>query len=335
MMMLQNWKTIRDALKAIALPAVATLGISLAAAGGSFAQNYPSKLIKLVVPLSAGSPMDVLARIVAPALSSRLNQTIIVENRSGGGTTIGTKIVARAAPDGHTLLFASAGHTLGPALTKNLGYDPIKDFAPIATVGSGSWVLVVPSSLPIRSVQELVTHAKANPGKLHWGFGCNAGPHLLGQLFILATGIEVNRVPYRSGADAVPDVLGGRVDMNFGTAENLLPLVLEGKLRALVVTSEMRNHNLPNVPTMIEAGFPRLTRGFWAGLLAPAGTPADIVKRLNSEINASLATSEMKTRLMKVGVEPKIGSPQEFASLIVDEIETWKAAAKSAGIVPE
>ena len=334
-MMFRNWKTIRGGLNAIALLAVATLGVCLLAAAGSFAQTYPSRLIKLVVPLSAGSPIGILARIVAPALASRLKQTVIVENRSGGGAMIGTNTVARAPPDGHTLLFASAAHTLGPVLTKNLGYDPIKDFAPIAMVGSGSWVLVVPSSVPILSVQELVAHAKTNPGKLNWGFGRNAGPHLLGELFVLATGMEVNRVPYRSGADAVPDVLGGRIDMNFGGTENLLPLVLEGKLRALVVTSEMRNHHLPNVPTMIEVGFPRLTRSFWAGLLAPARTPADIVKRLNSEINASLATSEMKTNLMKVGVEPNIGSPQEFASLIVDEIETWKAAAKSAGIVPE
>ena len=155
-------------------------------------------------------------------------------------------------------------------------------------------------------MKELIAHAKANPGKLNWGFGRNAGPHLLGELFVLATGIDVNRVPYRSGADAVPDMLGGRVQMNFGTIEGLSQLVQEGKLRALVVTGETRSPTLPDVPTMKEAGFPHLTRGFWAGLLAPAGTPADIVTRLNTEINATLATSEMKSSLMKVGVEPKV-----------------------------
>jgi tripartite-type tricarboxylate transporter receptor subunit TctC len=334
-MTIPTWKRLSHTLAVIALPVFAALGVSLVAVGASSAQTYPSKLIKFVVPLSAGSPVDVIARIVAPALSSRLKQTVIVENRPGGGTTLGTKAVAAAAPDGYTLLFASATHTLGPALIKNPGYDPVKDFAPIATVGSGSWVLVVESSVPVQSVKELIALAKANPGKLNWGFGRNAGPHLLGELFVLATGIDVNRGPYRSGADAVPDMLGGRVQMNFGTIEGLSQLVQEGKVRALVVTGEMRSDSLPEVPTMKEAGFPSLTRGFWAGLLAPAGTPADIVNRLNAEINAALSTSEMKASLMKVGVAPTPGSPQHFASLIVDEIEAWKLAAKVAGIVPE
>ena len=332
---MRNWKHVRDRTHSIAVLACAALGMSLIASGASYAQSFPSKVIKFVLPLSAGSPIDVIARIVAPALSSRLKQSVIVENRPGGGTTVGTRAAATAEPDGYTLLFASATHTLGPALIKNPGYDPIKDFAPIATIGSGSWVLVVTPPVPAQSVQELIAHAKANPGKLNWGFGRNAGPHLLGELFVLATGIDVNRVPYRSGADAVPDMLGGRVQMNFGTIENLAPLVQEGKLRALAVTGETRSYTLPDVPTIKEAGFPQLTRGFWAGLLAPAGTPADIVTRLNTEINAALATSEMKSSLIKVGVEPKGGSPQDLAALIGDEVEAWKTAAKSAGIVPE
>jgi tripartite-type tricarboxylate transporter receptor subunit TctC len=332
---MRNWKHIRGVLASIALPAFAAVGVSLTAVSASLAQTYPSKLIKFVVPLSAGSPVDVIARIVAPALSTQLKQTVIVENRPGGGTTLGTKAVATAAPDGYTLLFASATHSLGPALLKNPGYDPLKDFAPIATVGSGSWVLVVSPSVPAYSVMELITHAKANPGKLNWGFGRNAGPHLLGELFVLATGIDVNRVPYRSGADAVPDMLGGRVQVNFGTIEGLSQLVREGKLRALVVTGETRSPSLPDVPTMTEAGFPHLTRGFWVGLLAPAGTPAEIVDRLNTEINATLAMSDIRASLMKAGVEPRGGSPQDLASLIADEVEAWKAAAKSAGIVPE
>ena len=332
---MRNLKHVRDLTHSIAVLAFAALGTSLIASSTSYAQRFPSKVIKFVLPLSAGSPIDVIARIVAPALSSRLKQSVIVENRPGGGTTVGTRAAATAEPDGYTLLFASATHTLGPALIKNPGYDPIKDFAPIATIGSGSWVLVVTPPVPAQSVQELIAHAKANPGKLNWGFGRNAGPHLLGELFVLATGIDVNRVPYRSGADAVPDMLGGRVQMNFGTIENLAPLVQEGKLRALAVTGETRSYTLPDVPTLKEAGFPQLTRGFWAGLLAPAGTPADIVTRLNTEINAALATPEMKSSLIKVGVEPKGGSPQDLAALIGDEVEAWKTAAKSAGIVPE
>src|SRR3954454_5925403 len=244
-MTIPTWKRVRDTLGAIFSPAFAAVGVSLVVVGASSAQTYPSKLIKFVVPLSAGSPIDVIARIVAPALSSRLKHTVIVENRPGGGATIGTKSVASAAPDGYTLLFASATHTLGPALLKDPGYDPVKDFAPIATVGSGSWVLVVAPSVPAQSLQELIAHAKANPGKLNWGFGRNAGPHLLGELFVLATSIDVNRVPYRSGADAVPDMLGGRVAMNFGTVEGLSPLVRERKLRALVVTGQTRSASFP------------------------------------------------------------------------------------------
>jgi tripartite-type tricarboxylate transporter receptor subunit TctC len=332
---MRSWKPIRNALRLIASLTLAAASASLLLAGSSSAQPYPSKVIKVVLPLSAGSPIDVIARIVAPALSSRLAQTVIVENRPGGGTTIGIKAVAGAAPDGYALLFAAATLTLGPALIKDPGFDPIKDFTPIAMVGSGSWALVIPPSVPARTVQELVAYAKANPGRLNWGFGRNAGPHLLGELFVLATGINVNRVPYRSGADAIPDMLGGRVQMNFGGIENLAPLVREGKLRALVVTGEARSPSLPDVPTMTEMGFPRLTRGFWAGLLAPAGTTADIVNRLNAEINASLATPEIRDALIKVGVEPRGGSPHAFGSLIADEVEAWKTAAKAAGILPE
>jgi tripartite-type tricarboxylate transporter receptor subunit TctC len=327
--------TWRQVVVAFALPMLTAAVMSLSASSDASAEPYPSRVIKFIVPLAAGSPIDVIARLLAPALSARLGQPVVVEDRPGGGTTIGTKAVAAAAPDGYTLLFASASITIGPALTRNLGYDPVKDFAAVATVGSGSWVLVVAPSVPVTSVKELIAYAKANPRKLNWGFGRHAGPHLLGELFLLATGIEVNRVPYRSGAQALPDMLGGRVDMNFGTIDNLMPLIREGKLRALAVTSERRDRDLPDVPTMIECELPRLTRGFWTGLLAPAGTPAAIVGRLNAEVNASLATTELQAGLMNVGVVPKAGSPRDFAAQMTDEIEAWKAAAKSAGIEPE
>jgi tripartite-type tricarboxylate transporter receptor subunit TctC len=322
-------------LRSIASATIAANLISQCAPSISAAQAYPNKTIKLVLPLPAGGPMDALARIVAPALSSRLKQTIIVENRPGGGATIGARAVANAPPDGYTLLFASATHTLGPVLLKNPGYDPINDFTPIGQVGIGSWVLVVEPSVPAKSVPDLVAHAKANPWALNWGFGRNAGPHLLGELFVLSTGIDVNKVPYRSGADAIPDMLGGRVQMNFGTVEALSPLVQEGKLRALAITGETRSDSLPGVPTMKEAGFPELTRGFWAGFLAPGGTPIDIVRKLSAELNVTLATPEMKASLMKVGVAPRGGSPESLALLIAGEVEAWRRAAKAAGIIPE
>src|ERR1043166_2717932 len=198
-----TWKHVRDALSTIVAPAFAVAGVSLTAVAVSSAPTYPSKLIKLVVPLAAGGAPDVIARLIAPSLSSRLGQAVIVENRPGGGSTIGTKAVAIAAADGYTLLFVGVNHTLGPALTKSLDYDPVNDFAPIGTVGSGSWVLVVPPSVPARSVKELVAYAKANPGKLNLGYGVNAGPHLVGEMFLLATGIDVARISYKSATQAI------------------------------------------------------------------------------------------------------------------------------------
>jgi tripartite-type tricarboxylate transporter receptor subunit TctC len=276
-----------------------------------------------------------MARLTATALSSRLGQPIIVENRAGGGGTIASKAVATAAPDGYTLLFVGLNHVFAPSMSKSLDYDPIKDFAPVATVGTGSYTLVVAPSVPAKSVKELVAYAKLSPGSLNWGFGTATGPHMLGEMFLAATGMDVARISYKSGPQAIPDILGGRIHMNFGVTVNFLPLIHDGKLRPLAVTSEARDRELSDVPTMTESGLPRLTRGFWSGLLAPAGTPTEIVNRINAEINASLATSEMAISLRRLGFEPKVTSPQGFAALLTDEIEAWTAVAKAAGIEPQ
>ena len=330
-----SWKHTRCTFGTTVVSAIAALGMCLIAVGPSSAQSYPSRLIKFIVPLTPGSPIDVMARLTAHHLASRLGQNVIVENRPGGGGMTGTKAVATAAPDGYTLLFAGVNHTLSPAVFKGLNYDPVKDFAPIATVGTGSWVLVVVPSVPARSVHELVAYAKANPGRLNWGFGVNTGPQLLGEMFKTASGINVANISYKGGAQVVPDMLGGRIQMNIATTATLLPLIRQGELRALAVTSEARSPDLPDVPTMIESGFPRLTLGLWGGLLAPAGTPAGIIRKLNAEINASVTSSEMDASMVKLGFAPKVGSPQDFAALIVNEIEAWGRAAKSAGINPE
>jgi tripartite-type tricarboxylate transporter receptor subunit TctC len=184
-------------------------------------------------------------------------------------------------------------------------------------------------------VQELVAYAKAHPDTLNWGYGINTGPHFLGEMFKLETGIKVNNISYKGGAQVLPDMLGGRIQMNFATTSTLLPLIRDGKLRALAVTSEARDPELPDVPTMAEQGLPRLTRGFWAGLLAPAATPAPIVNRLNAETDAALKSPAMAANLTKLGFEPKATSPQDLKALIADEIETWSQVAKSAGIKPE
>ncbi len=328
-------KRVRHTLAGFVMPAVVAAGAILFYTGASSTEIYPNKPIKLVLPLPAGSVIDTMARLTASALSTRLGHPVIVENRAGGGGTIATKAVATAAPDGYTLLFVGLNHVFAPSMSKTVDYDPIKDFTPIATVGTGSYTLVVTPSLPIRSVQELVAYAKANPGKLNWGFGLATGPHLFGEMFLAETKINVARISYKSGTQVIPDLLGGRVHMNIGVTANFLPLIHEGKLRAIAVTSEARDRDLPDVLTMTESGLPRLTRGFWSGLLAPAGTPVAIVNRLNAEINASLATPEMKASLVALGFEPKTGSPQDFAALLADEIVTWTAAAKAAGIVPQ
>jgi tripartite-type tricarboxylate transporter receptor subunit TctC len=327
-------RSLAETVRWFGAPVMFAAGVSLIAVCAASAQNYPSKPIKLILPLGAESPINAMARLAAPALSSRIGQPVIVDNRPGGGGTIGTREVLRGAPDGYTLLFAGVNHVFAPSLSKTVGYDAIGDFAPIATVATGAWILVVAPSVPARSVKELIDYAKANPGKLNWGFGQATGPHLFGELFLAETGIDVAKISYRVGPQAVPDMLDGRIQINIGAIPALLPLIQEGKLRALAVSSEARSTDLPDVPTMIESGFPRLTRGAWSGLLGPAKTPSTIVNRLNSEINASLATPELKTSLMKLGFEPKIGSPKDFAAFLREEIDAWGKAARAAGIEP-
>ena len=309
--------------------------MSFAVFGSCSAQSYPSKPMRFVLPLASGSPIDAIARLITPTLSSRLGQPVIVENRAGGGGTIATKAVANASSDGYTLLFTGINLVIAPSLLKSADYDPVKDFSPIATVGTGSWTLVVTPALPAISVKELVAYAKANPKKLNWGYGLATAPHLYGEMFLAATGIDVARVPYKSGPQSIPDILGGRVHMNFGVTANFLPLIQDGKLRPLAVTSEFRDRNIPDVPTMIESGLPRLTRGFWAGLLAPRAVSSSVINRLNAETNASLEQAEIKTNLARLGFQPKITSPNEFAAFITEESGAWSAAAKAGGIVPE
>jgi tripartite-type tricarboxylate transporter receptor subunit TctC len=336
--MINVMRTRRNACRLMA----ALLG-SAAAAGGAplvfnaaaMAQTYPARPIRIIVPLGGGSAIDVIARLTAQALASRLGQTVFVENHPGGGGAIGTREAMRALSDGYTLLFVGLNHVFAPAAEKVVDYDPVKDFAPIGTIATGSWVLVVAESVPVKSMKELVAYAKSHPGKLNWGFGLGTGPHLYGELLKAETGIEIAEISYKSGPQAITDMLGGRIDMNVGVIGTFLPLLRDGKLRALVVTGEARDPDLPDVPTMAEAGYPRLTRGFWSGLLAPAGTPAEIVNRLNREISAIAQSPAMKASLRRLGFAPKTGSPEEFAALISDEIGVWQGAAKLAGLAPK
>jgi tripartite-type tricarboxylate transporter receptor subunit TctC len=295
------------------------------------AQPYPSKLIKIVAPYTPGSPNDVMARLLAQELQARLGQPIIIDNRPGGGTTIGTKAVAAANPDGYTLLFSSSSLVIDPALNKKVDYDPLQDFAPIATVTTTSWVLAVSPELPVKSVSELAAYTKMNPRKVSFGFARGTASQLVGDRFKVLTGSDITDVPYKGGAAALPDFLGGRIQMLLPTPATSLSLIRDGEMRALAITSATRSPDLPDVPTMIECGLPELTLDFWAGMLAPAGTPPAVVEMLNAAINASLQSPDMKASMAKLGFEAKIGSSREFAAFIAEELPRWADIVKSSG----
>jgi len=325
---------IRQAIVASAVTA-ALLCVPLGQAG---AQNYPTRLIKLIVPGPPGGPSEIVVRTLAERLSSSLHQTVIVENRPGGANgTIGAQSVARAEPDGYTLLYSIPGPmVVAPAVYKNLDYDPVKSFAPVATVFTSPQMLTVNPAVPARTVQEFIAHAKANPGKINYASpGYGSQPHLLGEMFRLMTGVDLLHVPYRGPGLAVQDLLGGQVQMEFETLPILLPHVEAGKLRALAIADATRNAQLPDVPTTAEAGLPQLQATFWSGILAPAGTPKSVVDRLNGAINDILRSQDIEAILARMSAKPKIGTPQEFSAFVAAESQKWTAVVNAAGIKAE
>jgi tripartite-type tricarboxylate transporter receptor subunit TctC len=317
------------------LSVIVAVGLIIPIAGVATAQSYPARLIKLVVPVPPGAGTDVMARLMADRLSASLRQPIIVENITGGaGGTIGARAVARANPDGYTLLFTAPGPLVtAPAIYKNIGYDPVKSFAPVATIMTSPQLLTVHAAVPVSSVQELVTYARSNPGKISFasgGFGTQ--PHLLGEMFRLMNRIDIVHVPHRGSAAAITNVVAGQVQMYFENIPGLLPHVEDGKLKALAVADQTRSPQLPDVPTTAESGFPTLQGTYWAGILAPAGTPVSIVDGLNAAINDILMSKELEAHLAKVSAKPKIGSPRDFANFMAAETRTWTEVIDSAGI---
>jgi tripartite-type tricarboxylate transporter receptor subunit TctC len=298
------------------------------------AQSYPVKPIKLIVPYTPGSPVDVLARVVTQQVSARLGQGIVIDNRPGAGTTLGTKMAASAEPDGYTLLIGATSFILSFSLYQNLDYDA-RSFVPVAMLAHSPQVLVIAPSVPAATVAEFVAYAKAHPGRLNFGFGLGTLPHILGESFKVVTGTEIASIPYKGGAQAVTDMLGGRIDMIFGTTATLLPLIQQGKITALAVTTQNRSKDLPGVPTMIESGLPQLALIFSAGLLAPAGTPGEIIARLNAEINEAMRAPELEASMAKLGFEPQIWSPQEYAAFLAEEVRRWPPIVKAAGVKAE
>jgi tripartite-type tricarboxylate transporter receptor subunit TctC len=314
----------------------ALLGLAMAC-GAAQAQEYPAQTIKLIVPFTAGGPVDALARVVAQHLQNRVGQSVIVENRSGGGTTIAAKSVAAASPDGYTLLVIGPNIAYYPALFPNLDFDPAKGLAPVATLVTWSHLIAVAPSVPANTIPELVTYAKANPGKLAFGFGLATMPHIIGETFKQATGIDIIDVPYRGGEQARADLLGGRVHINIAPVPQLLQLIRDGKMRALAYTGPQRSPDLPDVATMAESGYPQV--GFnpdvWMGILAPAGTPAAVIDRLNRDVNATLKSEEMAPALKRFGYEAKITTPAEFGTFLAGELQKWPPILKATGLKPQ
>jgi tripartite-type tricarboxylate transporter receptor subunit TctC len=299
------------------------------------AQSYPTRAVKIISPVTAGSPVDALVRVVAQHVQPHLGQSVIIENRPGGGLSIGAKAVAVAEPDGYTLLSLSNGHHFG--LTPNAGYDPLKSFTPVATLAEWNHVLVVRPDFPAKTVQELIAYAKANPGKVKFGFGVSTPPQIVGETLKILTGADIASVPYRGGAPAVTDMLGGRIDMNFGTTATLLPLIHEKKVRAIAFTGVKRSADLPDVPTMMESGVPEL--GFnpdnWTSIAAPAGTPAIVIDTLRLAINRALKSAELMANFRKLGFDTLIKEPRDLSAFMVSEAQKWPPIVKAAGLLPE
>jgi tripartite-type tricarboxylate transporter receptor subunit TctC len=296
------------------------------------AQSYPDRPIKVIAPFTPGSPNDVVARLIAAPMSVQLGQSVVIDNRPGGGTSIGVKAAMTADPDGYTLLFSnSPTHFIAPLVNKTFTYDPLKDFVPIAMAASGGLILVIAPEVPAKTLQEFIAYAKANPGKLNFGFGQGTLPQLVGEMFKLTAGVDIANIPYKGGIQAVTDMLGGRVQMNIGTISTLAPLVRQGKLRALAITSATRNAELPDVPTMAESGLPEVASVSTYGLFGPAGLPADVVARLNAAVNESLKSEELRAAIRRIGFEPHFGSPEDFTKLMASEMKVWIPIVKKTG----
>lgn len=313
------------------LTAMFTFSLSAAA----YSQPYPTKPIKLVAPFPAGGPVDVMARLVAQLISVKVGQ-VVVENRPGVGGTLGARAVANAEPDGYTLLFASST-TLGvsPQLYKNVDYDPVRSFAPIALISKAPFVLVVNPKIPVRTVQELIAYAKANPGKLNFGFPSGTLPQLTGELFKLRTGIDIAFIPYKGAANTITDILSGQIDLAFEPAPVLLAHIHDAKVRPLAITSLTRSAQLPDVPTLDESGVSGFASISWTGVVAPAGTSVRIIDMLNAAINAELRSNELQTTLIRLGAEPKAGSPRDFAEFIAAEVPKWAEVVNLSGMKPD
>ena len=298
-----------------------------------FAQPYPSKPIHLIVPFPPGGPTDIVGRLVGQKLSEGIGQPVVVENRPGAGGTVGSTAAAKSAPDGYTLLYGSTSTlAIAPSLYRNIAYDPQKSFAPISLVSSGPILIAVNAQVPAKTLKEFIDLAKKQPGKMSYSSGGNGTPpHLAGELFKAIAGVDLLHVPYKGGGPAINDVAGGQVQAVFEGQVALLPHLQSGRIRALAITGAKRNPALAQVPTVAEAGLPQYDANFWSGLVAPAGTPAETISKLNAVLVKALQSPEVRETLTRQGLEPAGNSPQQFAAHISAEMDKWAAVVKKSG----
>ena len=315
------------------MKAACALVLGLVFSSASFAQTYPSRPIRMVVPLSPGGFADVPTRMLLPRLSAALGKQVYVENKAGAGGTIGADAGAKSAPDGDTLLVTATPHVISAHLYRTLPYDSLKDFAPVAMFGSGPYALVVnPRRLPVASVRELIAAAKTSPGKIDYASSGNgSAQHLVSALFNAMAGIELNHVPYKGSGPAMQDLLGGQVPVSFAGIPNVISAVKAGKLRALAVSTPKRWSELPDVPTVAEAGIAGFEATLWLGLAAPAGTPAEIINRIYAETAMALQDPELQQSFRAAGVNATPMNPQEFGAFIRAEYEKWGKVVRDTG----
>lgn len=305
-------------------------------ATGSIAQSYPTRPIRLVVPLAPGGTNDTLARLISDRLAARLGQQVVVDNRPGANSVIGSALVARANPDGHTLLMIGAGHATNPSLHRSLPYDTERDFAPVGVVAGGPYLMVIPPVIPAKTVKEFVAWANARPGQLSFGSASMGSPtHLAGELFNIATGTEILHVPYKGGSALLPDLVSARLAMTFSSISTVRSNMQAGRLRPLAVSTLKRSEFLPDVPTFSESGYPSVEINAWYGLFTTAKTPSASVQRLNAVLRETLAEPAVREAFLKQGLDPQPTTVEEFQKLVAAEIVKWAKVVRSAGIKPE
>jgi tripartite-type tricarboxylate transporter receptor subunit TctC len=315
---------------------LAAAAVALVAGCQAAAQSYPSRPIKIIVPATTGGAIDVIARVLADKMTASLGQPVVVENKPGASNNLGTEFVAKSAPDGYTLLIVASSHGTNKHIFKNLSWDPVKDFEPIVYTHVVPLLLTVHPSVPAKTVPELIAWIKANPDKAivaHSGNGSSL--HMATELFMSMSNTKMQLVPYKGSSAAHPDLLAGRTFMIFDTMTAISPHVKAGSLRGIAVTTTARSGTFPEIPTIAESGLPGYDAATWGGILAPAGTPKEIIAKLNASINAALKMEDVRAKLQGAGIEIQGGTPEQFGNVIKSEVDKWGSIVKAAGIKPD